>query len=341
MLLALVSAFVAPALATTLRNDTATDDTFSSDNSEVAWLAYPECAISVLKASSADLPLTIDTIEFLLGSTHGDQDGDSTLAEIGIQVTSGGMPSNSDPYAWGPEEISVTVSTSSFNSLTLADPDAGFDNVTMTDIGLAVWICPPDDSSGDQWPYSSANNTSGLFIHSASPDEGNYIQLSTGIDPLSDYTSGSWVIRALGNEGDSDTDSDTDADSDTDSDADSDTAQGDVSVYEITPAVTDLGVPVNFVALGSGFEDGASVTIGGLDASNVVVQDDGTVSGKTPSALTAGTHDLVVRNVDGSSATLSGAFTVNGGCGCSTVGEVPLAWLAPLGIGLVLARRRR
>ena len=100
-------------------------------------------------------------------------------------------------------------------------------------------------------------------------------------------------------------------------------------------------MPVNFVALGSGFEDGASVTIGGLDASNVVVQDDGTVSGKTPSALTAGTHDLVVRNVDGSSATLSDAFTVTGGCGCSAVGDVPLAWLAPLGIGLVLARRRR
>lgn len=342
MLLAtLLPALLMPALAgTTLRNDTSTDDTFTPDNSQVAWLAYPECAISVLKADAADLPLEIDTIQFLLGSSFGDQDGANTLAEIGIQVTDGeGEPSPSTPYEWGPEEVTVTVSSSSFNALTLEDTESGFSNVTMNDVGLVVWICPPDPSGGDEWPYSSGTNTSGLFIHNDSPDTGNWLQLGTGVQSLASAGAhGSWVIRATSGEADADTDSDSD--SDADADADTDTALDDVSVYEITPAATDVGVPVNFVALGSGFVEGAEVTIGGLGASNVVVQDDGTVSGKSPSALTAGTHDLVVRNVDGSSATLSQAFTVSGKCGCATGGGVPMAWLMPLGLALVLARRR-
>ncbi len=343
LLAALLPALLAPAFAgTTLRNDTSTDDSFSPDNSQVAWLAYPECAISVLKADAADLPLEIDTVQFLLGSNTGDQDGENTLAEVGIQVTNGeGTPSLSTPFAWGPQEIAATVTSSAFNTVTLHDVDAGTDNVTMTDVALIVWVCAPDDTSGYVWPYSSANNTSGLFIHNDSPDEGNWLDLSTGVQTLASAGAhGSWVIRASSGGGDSDADTDSDSDSDADSDADTDTASGDISVYEITPASTDVGMPVNFVALGSGFVDGAEVTIGGLAASNVVVQDDGTVSGKTPSALTAGVHDLVVRNVDGSSATLSGAFTVTGGCGCTTSSGIPMAWLLPLGLGLVLLRRR-
>ena len=63
-----------------VQNDTATDGTFGTSD-RVAWLAYPECAISVLTADPGQLPLTIDTIRFYFGSNTGNQDGTETLVE--------------------------------------------------------------------------------------------------------------------------------------------------------------------------------------------------------------------------------------------------------------------
>jgi MYXO-CTERM domain-containing protein len=343
LIYALLAAPPAFAGSVELRNDTCTDDVFSTDNSQVAWLAFPECAITVLHADASQLPLTVDSVYFLLGSSTGDQDGTGTLAEVGIQVTEeGATPSPGDPYEWGPEGVSVTVSSTEFMGVTLKDSYLGTDNVTMDKGQLVVWICAPDPYTGYEWPHDSSRSTSGLFIHNDSPDAGAYIDLGDSVQTLASVGAhGAWVIRAtaLGEGGDADTD--TDSDSDTDSDTDADT--GDLSLYAITPASTSEGTPVDFVLLGSGFVQGADVTIGGLSASDVTVQDSGTISGRSPSALPAGTHDVDVRNLDGTSASLTAAFTVDGkgGCGCTTGAGADagwIVWVAPLAFAL---RRRR
>jgi photosystem II stability/assembly factor-like uncharacterized protein len=77
-------------------------------------------------------------------------------------------------------------------------------------------------------------------------------------------------------------------------------------VSSVAPAVAASGAPV--VVNGRGFQPGATVTIGGVSANNVVVI--------SPKVITAnvgprsgGAGDVVVRNPDGTTSTLAGGFT--------------------------------
>ncbi|MEC7946365.1 MAG: hypothetical protein VX265_02290, partial [Myxococcota bacterium] len=102
-----------------LRNDSAYDDTFDSSDS-VAWLEFPECAITVLTPDPADLPLTIDTVQFLFGSSYGNQDGRTTLVQLGIQqLGPAETPTGPGNWAWGEEAFTVTVSSNQLNTLSL------------------------------------------------------------------------------------------------------------------------------------------------------------------------------------------------------------------------------
>ena len=74
-------------------------------------------------------------------------------------------------------------------------------------------------------------------------------------------------------------------------------------------------------------------------------QDEVVRSGVTPSALPLGSHDVVVINPDGQTATLGGGFVILDAnaiserrlCGCGVGAASGAPWL----IGLVLAWRRR
>ena len=95
---------------------------------------------------------------------------------------------------------------------------------------------------------------------------------------------------------------------------------------------------------GQGFVTGAAATIGGLALTEATVENEGIVSGKTPTALPAGVHDVQVVNPDGDSAALSGAFTVEGveksGCGCGPQPlGVAMTWALPA-LALFVRRRR-
>ena len=95
-----------------------------------------------------------------------------------------------------------------------------------------------------------------------------------------------------------------------------------------------MGESAAIAVIGSGFHPAASLTIGGLPASNVVVSGDAAITGNSPSGLPAGIHDVMVTNPDGESVTLSQAFEITetidaSSCGCSTASETPdhrLSW---------------
>jgi hypothetical protein len=320
-----------------LRNDTNTDDTYDSSD-QVAWLAYPECAISVLQADAGDLPLAIDTVYVYLGSNTGNQDGEDTVVDISLQLLDDGEDPAPGPMDWGPESFYVTVNSQYISDLYLVDTKNGLSALDYTSGKVAVWVCTPDPDVAE-WPHTSDRDTSGIIIDTESPSSGSWLYLSSGMVELSNYISGSWIIRASSGEGDADTDADTDSDTDADSDTDTDTdADGDLVVNSITPATTSVGAPVDVAILGSGFEDGATVAIGGLIASNVTLSGDGAISATTPSALPEGVHDVVVTNPGGAADTLEGAFTVTGGCGCDTGMAGVSGWMVALG---ALAARRR
>lgn len=167
----------APAFAdeVVLRNDSAYDDTFdTSDN--VAWLAFPECAISVLTPDPEDLPLTIDTVQFYFGSSQGNQDGQDTLVQLGIQVLGAAeTPTGPGNWAWGEEAFTATVSSTQLNTLNLDSPGEGLYPVDLTEGRIAVWICPPDPTTGEGWPTAGATDTSGIVIDTGSTNAGNYL----------------------------------------------------------------------------------------------------------------------------------------------------------------------
>ena len=148
----------------TLQNDT------NPSAGYMAWLAYPECAISVLTPDPTNYPVDITAVQFLLGSSFGNQEGSTTTAEVGVQlIAQGATPSSSSSWALGPELFGITVSSNALNELSLDDPANGLFPVTVTSGSIAVWVCPPDPSTGDAWPKTSDFDTSGLLIDLVAP----------------------------------------------------------------------------------------------------------------------------------------------------------------------------
>jgi hypothetical protein len=342
-----------------VRNDAAVDDTFDTSD-YVAWLDYPECAISVLTPDAADLPLTIDVIRFYLGSSQGNQDGQETLVQLGIQqLEAGEQPTGFGDWAWGEEAFFVSVSSTTLTDLSLDQPDAGLYPLEVTGGSIAVWICPPDPTTGEAWPFVSSLDTAGVVIHSGSPNTGNFIFYSGSVMRLSDLgASGAWIIRAVqsagGGSGGDGGGSGDGADGGSGDGGSGDGGSGGdtglvVTVDSITPGAAVAGEAVEIAILGSGFEPGATATIGGLAVSAVEVPGHTALSGRSPSGLPAGTHDVTVSNPSGDTDTLIGAFTVSevegepatddGGCGCSAggAGALGLAWL----VGPLALWRRR
>ena len=86
-----------------LRNDNGSD-TFAYPD-WVAWLEFPECAISVLTPDPADYPLGFKAF-VSLASSFGNQDGSQVLATLGIQILQPGTPPSAyGNWDWGPESF--------------------------------------------------------------------------------------------------------------------------------------------------------------------------------------------------------------------------------------------
>ncbi|MCK6504586.1 MYXO-CTERM sorting domain-containing protein [Myxococcota bacterium] len=97
---------------------------------------------------------------------------------------------------------------------------------------------------------------------------------------------------------------------------------------------------MDVVVLGEGFSDSAEARIGGITLVGNDVVSDTTISGRTPTTLPVGVHDVEVV-VGDDSVVLVGAFEVTGGgCGCASGGR-GAAWLGLLAAPLLAWRRRR
>lgn len=349
-----------------LRNDSAFDDTFDTTD-RVAWLAYPECAISVLTPDPEDLPLTIDTVQFLFGSSFGNQDGQDTLVQLGIQALGPAeVPSGPGNWAWGEEAFTAIVSSTQLNTLNLDSPSDGMYPVELAEGRIAVWICPPDPATGEGWPKTSDSDTSGIVIDTGSTNSGNYIYYQSSVVPLATLgAQGSWIIRAIagfsgggdggsgdgggtggagGGSGDGGGTGGTGGAGGTGGDG------GPIVVDSVTPSDAPYGASADVVVLGSGFDEGTTATLGGLALGAIEVQGESAFAARTPSALPPGIHDLVVTTGAGDQDTLIEAFTVteldtgfSGGgedCGCSGVGTAGGWLLGLLAFPFAIARRR-
>lgn len=320
-----------------LRNEQALDDRFDEAD-EVVHLDYPACAVAVLEPAPEDLPLTVHTVQVFLGSSLGNQDRQITLLTMGMQVLQEGEPPRLPGYAdwdWPEAAFYVTVSSEYLNGLSLDDPAAGLYPYTLHEGRLAVFVCTPDPSweHGYDWPCEDAEDCSGLVVETGSPSDGSWIVPSgPDAEPITSLgIEGAWVIRAVGEApGPDDTGEPTPA----------------LALDGVEPSWATLGDTVALALHGEGFDEGLEATIGGLPVGSLVVEDGGTATGRSPSGLPVGWHDVVLTSADGAQATLLEAFEVRAlaeeepvGCGCG-VGSIPaggwLALLAPLWL-----RRRR
>lgn len=167
---------------------------------------------------------------------------------------------------------------------------------------LAVWICGVDPAEDDlgatEWPidYDTGEQT-GLVLDPDLPGDDSYLWISPFIYRLSDLgMEGGWVIQAVID--------------------DAGKAPVDpFGVDAITPSSTELGVVAEVELSGEGFEEGMIATIGGLELAELEVVEEGTATGRSPSGLPVGLHDLRLVSPDGEEALLTSAFQVTSASG--------------------------
>ena len=78
-----------------------------------------------------------------------------------------------------------------------------------------------------------------------------------------------------------------------------------------------LGEPVDVVIVGSGFDYDAEARIGGISLVGQERAGSTTLTGRSPSALPVGVHDVEIVRGDGVSEVMPAAFEVSDGCACS------------------------
>jgi hypothetical protein len=84
------------------------------------------------------------------------------------------------------------------------------------------------------------------------------------------------------------------------------------SIYQIEPDSALVGTSVAVTIIGQDFQNGATVEIGGVAVTNVMVVDPFTITGNSPSTLPVGNYNVRVTNPDGQFDQLILSFTVHG-----------------------------
>ena len=325
-----------------------------------------ECFATVFVPEDEDYPFTLTSVDLLYGGAASN--GADYIMTVGFhQLDDEDMSKANAGTGLGEEGVGLADNTYVIQRITIEDLEIVSAGGYLSDYEFewgnpAVFLCFTDDhpESGSGQP-GPANDTDGNRPTFA---ERNYINIGTGWKESGDFgVRGDWIMRLCvdgpnvsgGCDSDADTDSDTDSgtdsdtDSDTDTDTDTDTDVGVLSLESITPDWATEGTPVDVVLLGSGFDGTAEVSIGGLDLTGTDVVNSQTITGRSPSALPVGLHDVEVTTDDGNEY-LAGAFEVlstdsgesEGSCGCTaTPTKASLAWLVALGLPFWQRRRRR
>jgi len=80
------------------------------------------------------------------------------------------------------------------------------------------------------------------------------------------------------------------------------------SVESVTPSSGSINGGTPFMVKGEGFYSGAVVTVGGVLCNTIIVLDSNTITAVTP-AHALGATDVVVKNMDGQTSTVTGGFS--------------------------------
>ena len=287
-----------PAEAKELKNDSCRCDGTQESITFQTGFVDGECWASVYVPAASDYPFTPENVTVMVGP-QGE-------AIFGMFLYS--VDANNKPLAQiGGEGFALAGSENSLATLNFAEAEVVLDPITSGNIAIVMCF------DGHSAEPTIANDTDGT-----SQEDLNWIQAGGRWSTAKSLgVNGDWIMRVGWDEADGDTDADTDSDADSDTDTDTD-APGELGIFAITPASTKEGTAVDLLISGEGFVQGAEVHIGGVALTGTTVQDDGQITGRSPTALPAGVHDVDVVNPDGTSAYLAGAFTVEGSCGCST-----------------------
>lgn len=307
--------------STELKNDSCRCDGTEESVTFQTGFVDGECWASVYEPSPSDYPFTPEYVTVLAGPS-----GEAIFGMYLYNVDSNNKPTS----MVGGEGFALAGSENALSTLRFDEAEVVLDPITEGNI--AIVMCFDGHSSNP----TIANDTNGT-----SQENLNWIQAGGQWATAKSFgVNGDWIMRVGWGEGDADTDTDSDSDTDVDTDTDSDTDVGELDLYAITPASTKEGTAVDVLISGEGFVQGAQVHIGGIALTGTTVQDDGQITGRSPTALPAGVHDVDVVNPDGTSSYLAGAFTVEGGCGCSSGAAgttIGMAWL--FGVAALLRRR--
>lgn len=308
------------------------NDVFTGEGSVGAGSIFGDgdCAAALFEPDVEDYPFSFEKILVFAYSETG---ASATVAAGFYQVEGYKMPGT----RLGEEGLQLTGSKSSFNEVAVADFELELPEIEEQNVAVA--ICFTEDVGDTNVVYDSDTKSN---------DKLNWLYTGGAWVDASIYPGlNNWIIRVCiegpnvrdegCGTGEGDADADSDADSDTDSDSDSDS---DLALLTITPGSATEGEAVSVVLLGQGFTDSAEARIGGIPLTGQALVNGETLTGRTPTTLPAGTHDVEVVQ-DGESAILIGAFTVEGGKLCATRSGGGSAFASGLALVLGLLARRR
>lgn len=116
-------------------------------------------------------------------------------------------------------------------------------------------------------------------------------------------------------------------------------------VTQVTPNKGPVNQNIAITVIGQNFTEGAKVIIGVVSANDVRVLGNSSVSATIPAAIQPGTYDVIVENKDGKRGILPKGFTIEGGCGCTTLAgepqQIPASLLLWIGFFLFLVQQKR
>lgn len=264
----------------------------------VAWLDISECAAQVLDLpEEAVPPVEIQAVRLSFASNGGALDRRIAAVAVGLQLLDEGEEPTGLPgitsWDWTETWFQVTVSSQHLAQVPMTNLLPPTWPLAMEGGRLAVWICPVDPDLYGEWPIDRDKGlVSGLVASAALPGEGSYLWTGGALQPLSALgVEGGWWVQAVA----------TDA---------REVEEELLSLSAVTPALARLGEVVELQLAGTAFDDRVHAWIGGLAIAGLSLVDDQTLTGRSPSGLPIGLHDVTLTTPEGEDALLASAFEV-------------------------------